>query len=65
MASYCALDLTFPWQPYFDRHVFQNFDFPCFKFKNGFPVVSLKSLDHFIVFYSFLLPLNHFCTFFF
>ena len=23
-------DLTFPWQPYFDRHVFKNFDFPSF-----------------------------------
>ena len=29
----CPRDLTFPWQPYFDWHVFQNFKFSNFKIK--------------------------------
>ena len=27
MTCHCPRSLTFPWQPYFDRHVFQNFEF--------------------------------------
>ena len=32
-----SINLTFPWQPYFDRHVFCNFDFLAF-FNQNFAV---------------------------
>ena len=42
-------DLTFPWQPYFDKHVFQNFDFTYFKIKQKLSS-SIFFLDRFMVF---------------
>ena len=34
MTFHCPLDLMFPWQPYFGKHVFsQNFNFSYFKIK--------------------------------
>ena len=44
-------DLTIPWQPYFDKHVFQNFDFTYFKIKQKLSSsIFLKSLDRFMLF---------------
>ena len=31
MTWHCLRDLTFPWQPYFDKYVFQNFHFSYWK----------------------------------
>ena len=33
MTCDCPGDLAFPWQPYFDRHFFQNFNFSSLKIK--------------------------------
>ena len=41
-------DLTFLWQPYFDKHVFQNFDLPYCKLNKTF-LVAFNSLDRFMV----------------
>ena len=45
-------NLKFPWQPYFDRHVFRNFDFLVFPTK-----IFTLSL-HFCIFISFARLLN-------
>ena len=29
MTDDCPRDLTFPWQPYFDKHLFPNFNQVC------------------------------------
>ena len=51
MTCHSPRDLTFPWQPCFDRYAFSNFNFPYFKkIKTSFLVAIFKSLDRFIVF---------------
>ena len=51
MICHFPRDLTFPWQPYFDRHDFQSSNFSYLKKLNrGFLVAYLKSFDHLIVF---------------
>ena len=54
---HCPRDLTFPWQPYFERHVFQNFN-SCIKKEKSFLVAVFKSLDHFMVFLFVLITLE-------
>ena len=34
MSCHCPGDLTFPWQPYFGRNVFQNFKMSYFKIES-------------------------------
>lgn len=34
MTYHCIWNLMFPWQPYFDMHVFPNLEFPCFCYQN-------------------------------
>ena len=58
MTCHCPLDLTFPWQPYFDRHVFSKFQFLLFKKLNkSFLVAFFKSLDPF---YGVFICFNYF-----
>ena len=58
---YCPRDMTFPQQPYFDRHVFQNSNFSYFIIKNIFLVVFLKV---FCSFYGVFTRLNYFWAYF-
>ena len=51
MKCYCPRDLTFPWQPYFNRRIFQNCNFPYFKIKQQLSCSVFQSLDHFMVFF--------------
>ena len=53
-----AGDLTFPWQSYFDKHVFQNFDFPHFKIQQK--LSSSNFLNVFRSFYGVSIPFNYF-----
>ena len=51
MTCHCPRDLTFPWQPHFYRHVFQNFSFSYLKVKiKGFLQHFFKYLDVFMMF---------------
>ena len=51
MTNHCPRDLTFPWQPYFDRHVFAKFQFLLFKkLSKGFLVTFFESFDHLMLF---------------
>ena len=50
MTCYCPGSLTFQWQPYFDRLVFQNFDFFYFKVKQKLSCSIFIYLDRFMVF---------------
>ena len=51
MTDDCPRDLPFPWQPYFDRHVLQNFNLSQFKNEMiAFLWHFFKVLDHFMMF---------------
>ena len=50
MTYHCPRDSTFPWQPYFDRHVFrQNFNFSYFKIKQKLSCSIFKAFRSFYV----------------
>ena len=55
---YCPRESTFPWQPYFDRHVFQNVDFSYFKLNNSILVVDHLEISR--SFYGVFIPFNYF-----
>ena len=67
MTCHCPRDLTFSWQPYFDRHVFQKFRFLLLKqniLKKLSCSIFFKSLGRFMVFLFVLLLLSRFWTVF-
>ena len=48
MTCHCPCDLMFPWQPYFDRHVFFKISISLIlKLNKSFLVAFFISVDHF------------------
>ena len=50
LKCHCPRDLTFPWEPCFDKHVFSKLQFPYFKIKQRLSCSIFKVLRSFYVF---------------